>query len=108
MPGPDGYTLVLVDRHPPFLLPRRLASLLDILGADFPSASSSDQLVGWKRKEEIALRLNKLQEKHTLPASIPNLVYRLRSALARLANLDHRFVEVDRNLGVRLRRRRPG
>lgn len=103
--GRDGSSQVRVDGSEPFRLARSPSELLRILAADGDEGDGS--IVGWKRKSDVIMQMEKRMGRRFHRHTLDNLVHRLRLRLEEMG-LHPRLLETDRRRGMRLKVRRGG
>ena len=104
--GAPGSAQVRIDGGPPVHLPSRLTQLLDLLAAD--TLFSTDELIGWKRLEDLAKSMSARIGKPVNDHYVSALIRRLRVKLIGTGQYDWTLVQTDRHWGARFALLRPG
>lgn len=99
VPLASGDADVRIDDGKWFTLPATLTELLRILALNF--GSSSDEFVGWKTKDEVAILLGKNLNKQFNAHAVTQLVHRLRRSLLDLGGVNPYLVQSNRQRGLR-------
>ncbi|MDQ2974755.1 MAG: hypothetical protein M3R69_04985 [Acidobacteriota bacterium] len=102
----DDLADVRIDGGKQFTLPPMLADLLYTLSID--SGPSEDEIVGWKRLDEVAILLTKRMGRRFTRHSVTQNIYRLRQELFNRAGANPFLIQTNKRRGVRfaLRRKR--
>lgn len=102
----DGVAEVRIDGGKRFSLPPLLADMLRILAID--NGPSTDELVGWKTLDEVAILLAKNTGGQVKKHAVTQNIYRLRKAMFAQGGANPYLIQTNRQRGVRFaRRRRP-